>query len=191
MPLIADPFPPNDYLKEVYAQTQVFSPQECEQILATPGDEQPATIGNAGLEYPKIRRAQSRFIVDPAHHGWFMERLGSLAQHLNMRYFRFAIGYYSIPQVLTYGPQDHFDWHIDLGAGEMSTRKLSLICFLSEPADYTGGKLRIANGNKHLIPPQEQGSVVVFPSYLLHRVDPLTAGKRATLVVWLHGPAFS
>ena len=33
----------------------------------------------------------------------------------------------------------------------------------------------------------EQGSITFFPSYLLHRVSPVTKGERWVIVVWVHG----
>jgi PKHD-type hydroxylase len=36
-----------------------------------------------------------------------------------------------------------------------------------------------------------QGTTIIFPSYLMHRVNPVTRGNRFTLVSWVHGPSFS
>ena len=38
---------------------------------------------------------------------------------------------------------------------------------------------------------RRQGTAVVFPSFLCHRVHPVHAGTRAALVAWAHGPAFA
>jgi PKHD-type hydroxylase len=34
------------------------------------------------------------------------------------------------------------------------------------------------------------GNAIVFPSYIAHRVLPITSGMRQALVAWIHGPAF-
>jgi PKHD-type hydroxylase len=84
--------------------------------------------------------------------------------------------------------QGYYDWHIDMGPNK-ARRKLSLVCQLSDPSEYEGGELQINTGNI-LIPEKEKGTVILFPSYLLHRVTPVTKGTRRSLVLWVEGPAF-
>ena len=38
--------------------------------------------------------------------------------------------------------------------------------------------------------PRGQGTAVIFPSFVLHRVTPVTQGTRWSLTLWSHGPAF-
>ena len=84
--------------------------------------------------------------------------------------------------------QGYYDWHIDMGP-DKARRKLSLVCQLSDPSEYEGGELQI-NSGRILIPEKEKGTVILFPSYLLHRVTPVTKGTRRSLVLWIEGPAF-
>ena len=84
-----------------------------------------------------------------------------------------------------------YDWHHDVhweGDGP-TDRKLSLTVQLSDPADYEGGNFEFAACEQ--LPPhyaKQRGTVVVFPSYLSHRVSPVTSGVRKSLVAWFHGP---
>ena len=84
--------------------------------------------------------------------------------------------------------QGYYDWHLDMGPGK-ANRKLSLVCQLSDPAEYEGGELQINTG-KIIVPEKDKGTVIIFPSYLLHRVTPVTKGIRRSLVLWIEGPAF-
>lgn len=84
--------------------------------------------------------------------------------------------------------QGFYDWHVDMGT--ISRRKLSLVCQLSDPSEYEGGELQINTGGI-VIPEKEKGTVILFPSYLLHRVTPVTKGTRRSLVLWIEGPAFT
>jgi PKHD-type hydroxylase len=84
--------------------------------------------------------------------------------------------------------QGYYDWHLDMGPGK-ANRKLSLVCQLSDPAEYEGGELQINTGNIITLE-KEKGTVIIFPSYLLHRVTPVTRGTRRSLVLWIEGPAF-
>jgi PKHD-type hydroxylase len=46
------------------------------------------------------------------------------------------------------------------------------------------------NSNEKIYPPQEKGDIIVFPSFMVHGVEPVTKGKRFTVVTWLVGPYF-
>lgn len=36
----------------------------------------------------------------------------------------------------------------------------------------------------------EQGTLISFPSFMLHRISPLLAGERRSLVGWCMGPDY-
>ncbi len=61
---------------------------------------------------------------------------------------------------------------------------VSLTVFLSEPAEYDGGELvtdTTAGEQRYKL---EAGSVIAHPSTTLHRVDPVTRGRRDVAVTW-------
>ncbi len=61
---------------------------------------------------------------------------------------------------------------------------------LSDPDDYAGGRLEIMPSGSVVEAASARGAATVFPSYLLHRVTPVTRGTRRSLTIWAHGPAF-
>ena len=61
---------------------------------------------------------------------------------------------------------------------------------LTDPAEYEGGDLEIMSGAETDVVLKQRGLITVFPSYILHRVSPVTKGTRKTIVVWACGPAF-
>ena len=71
--------------------------------------------------------------------------------------------------------------------GAASKRKLSLTVQLSSSDAYSGGDLQIKFGKDVDILPRSRGSVTIFPSYVLHRVEPVTRGTRFALVLWFTG----
>lgn len=84
-----------------------------------------------------------------------------------------------------------YDWHMDAGIPKDGIqRKLSCILLLSDPADFEGGELILKgiNGEKNML--TKQGSIVVFPSFMDHKVTPVTKGVRHTAVTWAIGPSF-
>jgi PKHD-type hydroxylase len=67
-------------------------------------------------------------------------------------------------------------------------RKLTILAFLND--DFEGGRLFLQTGHNRVYPPQQPGSVLVFPSFVLHGVEPVTKGIRRSVVTWLVGPWF-
>ena len=101
--------------------------------------------------------------------------------------WNFVVNNQQEPQFTTYTPDFFYDFHEDGSYHENGMRKLSLVVFLSNPSDYTGGKFEFEDGAE---PSTDQGSLVVFPSFLKHRVCPVEEGTRYSLVSWFTGPAF-
>ena len=88
------------------------------------------------------------------------------------------------------GSGTHYDWHVDNNMlTDLPPRKLSMSVQLSDPDDYDGGGLEISDG-QIVEATDARGAVIVFPSYRVHRVTPVTEGVRRSLVVWANGPAF-
>jgi PKHD-type hydroxylase len=106
-------------------------------------------------------------------------------------------------QFTKYKLNQYYDWHVDAwnsayeNKNDLNSygkiRKLSVTCSLSNPKDYEGGELEFSIPNKE--PKEEEkiytckeilpkGSIVVFPSFVWHRVKPVTKGTRYSLVVW-------
>ena len=94
-------------------------------------------------------------------------------------------------QIGTYtaGEAGYYDWHVDrstsggLSQAKKVDRVLSGSIQLSDPSLYEGGALLVGP----VTAPREQGSLVIFPSYAMHTVRPVTSGVRYSLVLWLQG----
>ena len=73
------------------------------------------------------------------------------------------------------------------------TRKLTMVMLLSDNVlDFTGGELELNIGRESNSQTVDilKGRIVVFPSFILHRVKPVTSGIRKSIVVWVEGPKF-
>ena len=94
-------------------------------------------------------------------------------------------------QIGRYVDGGHYAYHKDaeLPNSTKITRKLSAVLFLSNPKDYEGGVFDFED-LEGKIDKMPQGSIIVFPSYVKHRVTPVTSGERYTAVAWAIGPAF-
>jgi PKHD-type hydroxylase len=111
-------------------------------------------------------------------------------------------------QFTKYKLNQYYDWHRDSWnepyKKEMESkfngkiRKLSVSVLLSDPNDYKGGDLEFAIMDKEpdkkadiiKLKKLKRGSVVVFPSFIWHRVKPVTKGTRYSLVIWSCGYPF-
>jgi PKHD-type hydroxylase len=124
---------------------------------------------------------------------WLYGRIGFIIQNLNSQYYGFDIhGLCESLQfsVYTEDNEGHYDWHQDAGGITSSPRKLSIVIQLSDLEDYEGGDLQILTSREPCAVVKEKGLSTVFPSYILHRVTPVTKGVRKTLVAWITGPKF-
>lgn len=182
----------SEFLLLPITRRELFSPQECSQILdLRPPQGSPALIhldGRTPGVDPRVRKATSYRIAPVEAHYWIWERIGPMLHDINQRFYHFELEALSDLNVMEYRPGDFYDRHLDLGLGAYSCRKLSCVVMLSPPADYTGGRLLFTDGADAVT--QEQGAAVVFPAYLSHQVESVATGLRYTLVCWAKGPAF-
>ena len=110
-------------------------------------------------------------------------------------------------QFTKYKLNQYYDWHCDSenkpykkkGPDNGKVRKLSMTCQLTDGSEYEGGELEFDFRNldpdkprkpvkcKEILP---KGSLVVFPSFVWHRVCPVKKGSRHSLVIWNLGWPF-
>ena len=153
----------------------------------------PAYIGtDSGEINQNIRDSLISWIVPD---GWLSDRLEYIASQLNGKYFGLDLwGFGESFQYTTYKynkktkTKQHYDWHMDQGPNYNCPRKLSLVLQLSDPTEYEGGDLQLMTGTTPEICKKQKGLIYAFPSYVMHRVTPITSGTRRTLVVWISGP---
>lgn len=166
---------------------------QCVQVTAmadTAGLRAGRLVGQVASD---LRRADLAWVDDLPDAGWIMDRMVRVAGDAN-RVFGFALDDFAeSAQIARYRAEGrgHFDWHSDIGAGAMAARrKLTIVVQLSDPADYAGGKLELQPSGAVQVADGAQGTATIFPSFVRHRVTPVTQGTRWSLTLWAHGPAF-
>ena len=107
----------------------------------------------------------------------------------NRNAFNFIVDFLPDIQFAEYSEGCFYDWHHDINweSSSLYDRKLSIVIQLSDPATYEGGDFQF----KSLEQPQgfrDQGSILVFPSYNVHRITEVTGGIRNSIVCWMEGP---
>tara|TARA_R110002020_G_scaffold6399_2_gene27272 strand:+ start:1877 stop:2446 length:570 start_codon:yes stop_codon:yes gene_type:complete len=84
----------------------------------------------------------------------------------------------------------NYDWHVDYSPNLYEDIKLTVIINLSEEV-YEGGDFQIQTTNEIVIPELKKiGSMIMFPSFIRHKVDPVIKGLRKNLTLFLAGPNF-
>jgi PKHD-type hydroxylase len=165
-----------------------FSKDDCEQIKeqAKAFSQVKATTFADGKEDPN-RNSTVRWIDPTADTRWIFETIQNFVNEANKELFHLSVtGFTESIQFTEYeGKGTQYGWHIDIGPGK-NKRKISVVVQLSDPADYKGGNLILNTGNE-ISTDREQGSVILFPSILLHKVEPLISGNRYSLVSWVSG----
>jgi PKHD-type hydroxylase len=185
-------FPPKEGINQTnyYWFENGFSSQEVDTII------------NGSLEYEfqkaviidehntdKFRKSNVKWLPYDSKWEWVIDKIMSQVIEANNTIWNFDLK--SIIDNIQYteyeGNGGHYDWHLDIGPGSISHRKISVVIQLSEPNEYEGGDLQIMTGSEYVTVPRGKGNVVIFPSFLLHRVVPLTSGNRKSLVLWIGG----
>tara|TARA_R100001509_G_C4844707_1_gene207858 strand:- start:350 stop:985 length:636 start_codon:yes stop_codon:yes gene_type:complete len=200
--------------------TEALSPKLCKDIVdfgnqktlqeAKTGDS-PQNFDNLSEEQKqdcyKIRKSKIVWIDDY----WVHKNIMPFIQEANkMANWNFDICAKETPQWTRYGKTEHYTWHQDSHHTPYNdprselhglVRKLSVTVSLVDGQDYQGGDLEFdfrdgtssSNGNANVVTEKnarKKGSITVFPSFIWHRVSPVTKGTRYSLVIWTCGLPF-
>ena len=195
----------------------VLTPKFCDNVIAYAHSQKDrlgltGTYGGKNLTDENIKdlkKTRDSNIVW-MNEAWIYKEIHPYVQEANeIANWNFEWDWSETCQFTKYNINQHYTWHIDMfthgsvvdqsnpnlkGKG----RKISVTCSLSDPDDYTGGELEI-NVNHPLKKKKnniisfnkvKKGSIIVFPSFVWHRVKPVTSGTRYSLVVWNNGRPF-
>jgi PKHD-type hydroxylase len=144
-----------------------------------------------------VRRSKVSFHTPNESTQWIFERLNSVIELINNRWYNFDINGYDQFQYSEYHSTNNgcYGWHSDLFLGLLptnsyvETRKLSLTLLLTDPdTDFEGGELQFGHETKFESAKIKKGTLIVFPSFALHQVTPVTKGVRKSIVAWVLGP---
>ena len=176
-------------MADFYFFEDVFSDKEIEEIKEL-AMKYPAEVAGVGQDesvrtQDGVRKSSVRWMRNAPY--WLYERLFECVNEANEQMWHFTLnGAREVIQYTEYPPNGgHYDWHMDCGHGIQMQRKISITVQLND--DYEGGDLELWRGQNPQRALKKKGAVVVFPSYMLHRVSPVTKGIRNSLVLWIGG----
>lgn len=181
----------SDHVENFAWVTDIFNPAELDAIINIGTASELGRASTYGGSDPSVRDSYVNFLFPNQITSWIFARLAAVITEMNNRFFGFDLQ--AMEQGLQFtryeAPGEHYEWHIDRGMNS-GTRKLSLSVQLSDPEDYEGGDLELWFGGEPVKAAKQRGMITLFPSYVMHRVAPVTKGVRYSLVAWISGPPF-
>jgi PKHD-type hydroxylase len=153
----------------------------------------------------KLRKSKTAWLSDL----WLYKEIQPYLKEANKKSgWNFQWDFCEPLQFTEYGLNEHYDWHVDAWNQPYKDhktenlngkiRKISMTLSLNNFTEYTGGELEFDFREKGIEGSTEQkcteilpkGSIVFFPSFVWHRVRPVTKGIRYSLVMWACGNPF-
>tara|TARA_R110000868_G_scaffold173966_2_gene410407 strand:+ start:636 stop:1772 length:1137 start_codon:yes stop_codon:yes gene_type:complete len=115
--------------------------------------------------------------------------LTSIGLNTNNEIWQYNITHSNQTEFLMYDVNGKYEAHTDtFHQRSNEVRKITVLAMLND--DFEGGKFFIQTGHNKFYPKQKKGTVIIFPSYMLHGVEPVTKGVRYSVVTWMVGPYF-
>ena len=166
-----------------------FSKEECQSIINIAKDKGLISGKTKGKSDARDSKISWLYPVDKID--WVYGRVTDIVLNLNERFFKFDLfGINEGFQFTNYeAPSGKYGKHVDR-AINMPVRKLSISIQLTNPNEYEGGELYLYDDDKGTLMDKTQGTLILFPSYVLHEVMPVTKGERNSLVTWVTGKQF-
>jgi PKHD-type hydroxylase len=192
------------FIPRYVVDTEMFTSGECDFIRDYFRNNYTTTQGGEYENYtiPQQRKADVVLLDSaPPDLLWMWEKFNNLIAYYNDKNFNFDIYGYNYLQYAKYEPGGKHEFHMDLPLDGKTVqynllehlRKMTVILLLGEPGvDFEGGEFQLNHfseqypWNTNL----KKGHVIIFPSFLLHRVAPVISGVRESIAVWPVGPKF-
>jgi PKHD-type hydroxylase len=152
-----------------------------------------------GLEtkIDNARKSKIHFFDYSQEMKWLFEKINKVIETVNEEYYNFDLNGYDSIQYSEYRTEDNgrYDFHTDFVHDSIPqkdydymTRKLSFSLMLND--DYVGGDFEFLVSQEPMRHNLKKGDILLFPSFFVHRVTPVTEGVRKSLVSWVTGPKF-
>lgn len=186
-----------NYTNEAFAYAPgVLSDDEIKLVesLASKSTMQGDGTLENGISDDYIRKNKISWIEANDESKELYSKISGIVQHLNDKFYRYDLVEMEDLQYAEYhsNVQGHYKTHSDDGYKFNLFRKVSLSIQLSDESEYQGGELLFYRFSTKdpMIAPKTKGTLILFPSYVIHEVTPVTQGLRKSLVSWVLGPRF-
>jgi PKHD-type hydroxylase len=177
----------------VFEYTNFFTESECDTIIDLGEERNPKfaqiyTETSAGDINTEIRNCGVSWIKPEEDTAWIFQKIQHAVAAINEQHYKFSIQWGEDCQFTKYDSsyRGFFRKHLDIvGFSGEAARKISISILLND--NYDGGDLNIYTDEIPFTVKKSKGTLVIFPSFLLHEVTPVTLGTRYSLVNWING----
>jgi hypothetical protein len=120
-----------------------FSASECQEIIGL--HERAGLVRGKmlGAEGQTLRDSDIFWIPRNADTDWLFNRLWDIASLYNSQYGFELTNEMGQAQLTRYQPSQHYEWHMDLGSGQPSLRKITAVIELTSKQSIKGGGIEI------------------------------------------------
>lgn len=175
----------------------VFTDDECDKIINICNDYDSLSFAAVEQDNKDVidHNRKSKVLYLPSSDeslSWIFSKIADSVTQLNYQFFNYDIHKIEALQFSEYSSEYNgcFKKHVDFMHNSPNFRKLSFTIQLSDENSYTGGDLLFHLGDEPHYAKRSKGTMMVFPSFLLHEVTPVTDNVRRSLVGWMIGPPF-
>lgn len=181
--LVQENFLPNNFLDQVVKR-------------GLNSNETEGTIAGNTIDKEK-RDSRITWLNDTWIYDWILPYVHQQNKEAN---WNFSLDYPEEIQFTKYKENHFYNWHQDhLHKADSSVddqRKISVVIPLSNSDEYEGGNLEFCDP---IVPPtkkeniisddlfRQRGNIILFPSFVYHRVTKVTKGQRLSIVMWIRG----
>jgi PKHD-type hydroxylase len=179
----------------LFEKSYFLSEEETKKLTSLKKNQQESTVFFKNGQQQLSQKIRSSFTswINLNDVPDILQKINFFVDEINNINWRFKINYLGESSIVSYlNPKDNYNWHTDWNSSVSScNRKISVLIQLSDPSNYQGCRLQIKMGkySNHSFT-NELGSILIFPSFLLHRATKLISGERDVLVMWYHGDSF-
>ena len=199
--LVKDNLPPNinNIIPLCVSWDDAFTLDEIDKIVemgySQPLDKGMITNHNGKSDIPNLRSCTLNWHYPSESNEWIFSRVTEALSQVNSKVYHYELANIEPLQFASYNSnnKEFYGKHLDCTFGVDSpntNRKLSVTLQLTDSDEYEGGDLLLYTCETPVVAPKKKGMMIVFPSFIMHEVTPVTKGHRHSLVTWAHGPLF-
>ena len=178
-----------------YFVEDVFTKEEINKLLENTDNEESIKALTLNSKESKHRRSDVKWL-EPENYDFYYRKLTDVINYVNNNFYHYNLSYIERLQYTEYDASydGYYNWHTDnyiAGDQPHNIRKLSFSLLLADYTEYSGGELMFKyDSTPDKVENIKKGTIVFFPSCVLHKVSPVTKGTRKSLVGWIRGSAW-
>jgi PKHD-type hydroxylase len=177
---------------DYYYYENLYSTTECKELINVLN-----LLDNNGIDgsAPCVKKTSSVKIVNYEDLKPYLKKLKNSVLEINKIAFGFDLFEISDYHKINFNSYDseylgEYDWHPDIVRDQCYDIKLTAILNISLTT-YSGGEFLLFQNGPTIIPQiNNTGSLIVFPGWVTHKVNPVTSGSRKTIACFFTGPLF-